>query len=56
MLNPIHDQSQLYRSPVVSYFIVQNMRFGLFLGRLAVLKLLNWVVKHATFEGILLIS
>ena len=29
----------------------QNLRFGLVLSRLAVLKILDWVVKYATFEG-----
>ena len=29
----------------------QNIRFGLVLDRLAVMKILDWAVKYATFEG-----
>ena len=29
----------------------QNMIFGLILGRLAVLKIWDWALKYATFEG-----
>ena len=29
----------------------QNMRFGLVLGRLALLKISDWAVKYATSEG-----
>ena len=32
----------------------QNMRFGLILGRLAILKKTIWAVKYATFEGVFL--
>ena len=30
----------------------QKMRFGLVLGKLALLKILGWAVKYAAFEGI----
>ena len=30
----------------------QKMKFGLVLGRSAVLKILGWAVKYAAFEGI----
>ena len=32
----------------------QNMRFGMVLGQLAVLKILDWAVKYATFRTMFL--
>ena len=34
----------------------QNMRCGLVLGLLALLKISDWAVKYAAFEGIFLLN
>ena len=41
----------MYKSRGELFCMEQNMRLGLVPGRFAVLKILDWAVKYATFEG-----